>query len=107
MVLGPFLFENFQETCPIINRFRLTCNQTNTVSPDLTFLDYFLWGQMKFRVCAERSNRGAELTNRTLNSTGRLRNDQEMVMRAVMSTMERVKMYVDNQGGRFGGARYT
>jgi hypothetical protein len=53
-------------------------------------------------VCAKRSKRRTELI---MNAADLIRNDHEMVMWVVMSTVERVQMCVDNHGGHFGNAR--
>jgi hypothetical protein len=62
-------------------------------SPDLTLMDYFLWGHMKSLAYANRSNSRAGLIKRTADATVQIRNDQEMVMKTIMSTVKKTKMH--------------
>jgi hypothetical protein len=56
-------------------------------------------------VYAKTSDRRAELVNGAMDVADRISSDQEMVMRAVVSAVERVQMCADNQSGQFQNAR--
>lgn len=70
-------------------------------------MDYFLWGHMKPLVYAKRSNNKAELINRIMCVAHQIRNDQEVIMGAVMSLVERAQMCVNNKGGHFENVNRT
>lgn len=68
-------------------------------------MDYLLWGHSKSLVSAKRVSSRAELINRIMDDAHQIRNDQKMAMRALMSIVERMQMFIDSQGGRFESAR--
>jgi hypothetical protein len=70
-------------------------------------MNYYLQGRMKSLMYAKRSNSRAELINRIMHAADQIRNDQQMVMKAVMSTVKRAQMCVDNQDGHFVNAYLT
>jgi hypothetical protein len=70
-------------------------------------MDYCVWAQVKSLVYAKRSNRRDELINRIMDAADEIRSDQEVMVRAVMSIVERTQMPVDNQGGHFENTRRT
>jgi hypothetical protein len=49
-------------------------------------------------VYAKKSTSGADLKNRIMDAINHTRNDEEIVMRTAMSTVEREEMCVDKQG---------
>jgi hypothetical protein len=54
-------------------------------SPDLTTLDYYLWGRMKSLVYAVNSSTRAELLNHIMDASMQIRNDIPSLMRSVTS----------------------
>jgi hypothetical protein len=76
-------------------------------SSDLTLMNYFLWGHIKPLVYVKRSGSRSELIYRILDAAYQIINDQETVMTAVTSTVERAQTCVDNHCGDFEDARRT
>jgi hypothetical protein len=72
-------------------------------SPNLSPLDFFLWGHMKSLVYAVKSNSRAdcELLNRIMDSCAHIKNDHVSVKRAVTSVTGRAQLCIDNQCGHF------
>jgi hypothetical protein len=68
-------------------------------------MDHFLRSHMKSMEFAKRLNSRTELINGIRDATDQTRNDKEMLMRAVMLTVERAQMCVDNQVGHFEKVR--
>ena len=68
-------------------------------SPDLTPLDFFLWGYLKAKVYLTPPANLADLQERIQNEMDRLRQDREMVRRAVMSMHRRVEICLQRNGG--------
>lgn len=68
-------------------------------SPDLTPLDFFLWGTMKQRVYREVSNTREELLQRIMVTADELKNDREMLMRATQQVGLRAMACLQNNGG--------
>jgi hypothetical protein len=68
-------------------------------SPDLKPMDCFLWDYMKPLVYTERSNSRAELINSVIDAADQIRNDQEMMIRAVILIVERSQTCVDTKVG--------
>lgn len=53
---------------------------------------------------AVKSNNTTELINRMIHAADHITNNQEMVTIAIMSIIDRVQLYVDNQSGNFENA---
>lgn len=70
-------------------------------SPDLTPLDYFLWGTMKQKVYRTTVNTKAELQNRILQCANELKSDPGMVRRATNQITLRAAMCLQQRGDHF------
>lgn len=70
-------------------------------SPDMTPLDYFLWGTMKQKVYCTPINTAAELQERILNCAAEIRNDPEMISRATQQIVFRAAVCLQQRGGHF------
>lgn len=70
-------------------------------SPDLTPLDYFLWGAMKQRVYATPINSEGDLRDRIINCANDIRNDPEMIKRATQQILMRATLCLQQRGGYF------
>jgi hypothetical protein len=67
-------------------------------SPDLTPLDYCLWGRMKSLVYAVNSRTGGEFFNRIMDASVRIRKDKPSLTRSVTSVSRNVTMCINNHG---------
>lgn len=70
-------------------------------SPDLTPLDYFLWGVMKQRVYRTTVDTEAELQDQIMRCADEIRSDPEMVLRATQQIALRAAMCLQQQGSHF------
>lgn len=70
-------------------------------SPDLTPLDYFLWGYMKAQVYSVRINTREELIARIMEVANQIRNVPDILLRSIMSIVRRAQLCIDNGGGHF------
>lgn len=70
-------------------------------SPDMTPLDYFLWGTMKQRVYCSPINTEADLHDRIMSCAADLKNDPEMIRRATQQVVLRAGMCLQQRGGHF------
>ena len=72
------------------------------VSPDLTPLDFCLWGWMKSEVYKEKVNTRYELVARIMNSAALLKHErQDDLRRATHTVVKRVEMSIEVDGGIF------
>ena len=72
-------------------------------SPDITPCDFFLWGYMKQKVYQTPPNDIFELRGRIINQFNELRNNQDMVIRAVRTMEKRVRVCIEREGGHVEG----
>lgn len=70
-------------------------------SPDLTPLDYFLWGTLKNMVYSRPVNEEPELWRRIQDAVVILRNDVEMIQRVQFNFLRRVDLCIRMNGGHF------
>lgn len=70
-------------------------------SPDMTPLDYFLWGEMKQRVYHTIVNTEAELHDRILNAAQEIKNNAGMIRRATQQIQARATLCLQERGGHF------
>lgn len=70
-------------------------------SPDLTPLDYFLWGALKQRVYVDIPRTREELVQRIIEHGNILREDNEMIRRSTQHVAIRATACLQNQGGHF------
>lgn len=70
-------------------------------SPDLTPMDYYVWGHMKSIVYAEKVTTKNELMERILNAFEILKNNPDTVKRATQGILRRADICVHSQGGHF------
>ena len=68
-------------------------------SPDLTPLDFFLWGYLKSKVFETPAGNLEELEQRIRHETNSLRHDRAMVRRAVFDMVRRAGVCVQRDGG--------
>lgn len=70
-------------------------------SPDLTPLDYCLWGWLKSLVYATKVQTREELLDRIVNSAAVIRNDQRALQRATRAIHKRASKCIEVGGGIF------
>lgn len=70
-------------------------------SPDLTPLDYFLWGHMKQKVYSAPVNSEAELHDRIMRCAEELKNEPQLIRRATQHISLRVAMCLQQRGAHF------
>lgn len=70
-------------------------------SPDMTPLDYFLWGALKAMVYSRPVNTEEELWARIQNATDTLKNDAEMMQRVQFNFLRRINLCMRVNGGHF------
>lgn len=70
-------------------------------SPDLTPLDFFLWGHMKEIVYQEKSATIDELVMRIRNAAAQIQNNPDTIKKATRATIQRAKLCLTNAGGHF------
>jgi hypothetical protein len=69
-------------------------------SPDLTPLNYYLWGHMKSLVYAVRSSTRAELMNHIMDDSMHI-NHKPSIVRSITSFSGMATMCIHNQGSHF------
>ena len=70
-------------------------------SPDLTPLDFYLWGHMKSIVYKEKSNSKEELLRRIMEASRKIRNKPETLRKSVHSILKRAQLCTEANGGLF------
>lgn len=70
-------------------------------SPDMTPLDYFLWGHMKQQVYSTPIDSEADLHDRIINCASTIKNDREMIRRATQQIVMRAAMCLQQRGSHF------
>lgn len=70
-------------------------------SPDMTPLDFFLWGHMKQKVYFNVPNTREELLQKIMMVADEIRADSDMVRRATSQVATRATVCLMNQGGHF------
>lgn len=70
-------------------------------SPDMTPMDYFLWGTMKQEVYSSPVNTLEELENRIRNCAERLKQNPDMIQRATRQITFRALACLESEGGHF------
>ncbi|CAG4992906.1 unnamed protein product [Colias eurytheme] len=70
-------------------------------SPDLTPLDFFLWGTMKQKVYQQVPNTREEVLQKIMAEAEEIRNQSDIVMRATQLVGLRVMARLQNNGGHF------
>jgi hypothetical protein len=68
-------------------------------SPDLTPLDFFLWGYLKSKVFLTPPENLAELERRIREEMNVLRQDRAMIRRAVFDMVRRAQVCTERNGG--------
>ena len=72
-------------------------------SPDLTPCDFFLWGYLNDRVFKTPPTDIADLRRRIEMETDELRQNQQMIRRAVSNMLIRAQTCIDRDGGHVEG----
>lgn len=70
-------------------------------SPDMTPMDYFLWGTLKEMVYSRSVNTEEELWGRIQNGVDMLKNDAEMMQRVQFNFLRRINHCLQENGGHF------
>ncbi|CAK1592238.1 unnamed protein product [Parnassius mnemosyne] len=70
-------------------------------SPDLTPLDFFLWGTLKRRVYVNVPNTREELAEKIIQAANELREDKAMIQRSTQHVALRATACLQRQGGHF------
>lgn len=70
-------------------------------SPDLTPLDFFLWGNLKRRVYVNVPNTREELAEKIIQAANELREDRAMIQRSTQHVALRATACLQRQGGHF------
>lgn len=70
-------------------------------SPDLTPLDYYLWGHSKSLVYETQVNTRAELRQRIIDVFQQIRHNPEVLRAATQSILDRVNLCINAEGGHF------
>lgn len=70
-------------------------------SPDMTPLDYFLWGSLKTLVYSRPINNEEELWGRIQNAVNILKNDAELMQRVNLNFLRRINLCTYVNGGHF------
>lgn len=70
-------------------------------SPDLTPLDYFLWGYMKAIVYEDEVDTVEELRRRIIAAADQIRGNPEVIRRATEDLLKRSRKCVEFDGGLF------
>ena len=74
-------------------------------SPDLTPLDFFLWGYLKNKVYSKKFHSLDELKSAIKHEIDELKSNTELLKRVCASVTARVKECVEVDGGHFEGSR--
>ncbi|CAG9792705.1 unnamed protein product [Diatraea saccharalis] len=70
-------------------------------SPDLTPLDFFLWGTMKQKVYVDVPNTREDLIRKIIQVGNELKNDKAMIRRSTQHVSVRATVCLQHDGGRF------
>ena len=70
-----------------------------TRSPDLTPVDFFLWGWMKPLVYSTRIGTQEELRHRIIEAGATIRNNPDAIRRAQLSWFRRAELCIQQNGG--------
>ena len=70
-------------------------------SPDLTPLDFCLWGWLKDEVYKDKVNTRDELIVRIMNTAALIKERQDDLRRATRSTVKRIRKCIEVGGGIF------
>lgn len=70
-------------------------------SPDLTPLDFFLWGHMKALVYKKKSQSKEELLHRIQDAAEQIKNERAMLKRVTTSVLQRATKCIECQGSHF------
>lgn len=70
-------------------------------SPDLTPLDYYLWGYLKSLVYEVKVNTRAELIQRIQDACEQTRNNHQVLRAATQSILDRSRLCINAEGGHF------
>lgn len=70
-------------------------------SPDMTPLDYFLWGTMKQRIYSTPINTEADLVERIVNCAAELKNSPEIIKKATRHILVRAQLCLQQRGSHF------
>ena len=70
-------------------------------SPDLTPLDFYLWGHMKWLVYTLSSINEEDLVNKIMDDAIAIKNDPGVIQNAMQSILEQARLYIDVGGGHF------
>lgn len=70
-------------------------------SPDLTPLDYYLWGHMKTLVYKKKSNSKQELVQRIMEVSQDIRNKPETLRESAYSILKRARLCIEQNGDHF------
>ena len=95
LVVDERLTELFGEQVIALNRNR----EWPPRSPDLTPCDFFLWGYVKNRVYRTPPIDTNDLRRRIIQEFDRLKNDQNLIIRAVRAMSRRAHRCIENGGG--------
>ena len=74
-------------------------------SPDLTPLDFFLWGYLKNKVYSKKFHSLDELKSAIKHEIDELKSNTELLKRVCASVTARVRECVEVDGGHFEGSR--
>ena len=70
-------------------------------SPDLTPLDYFLWGWMKSMVYSTSIGTQEELRNRIVEAAATIKGSPDIIRRAREAWIRRAECCIEQNGGHF------
>ena len=68
-------------------------------SPDLTPLDFFVWGYLKARVYTTPPNNLDDLQNRITRAVDNLRQNRQMIRNAFADMLRRAQLCIQREGG--------
>ena len=70
-------------------------------SPDLTPLDFYLWGHMKSLVFTVSPINEEDLVNKIIDAATAIKNDHCVIHNAMQAILERSRLCIDVGGGHF------
>ena len=70
-------------------------------SPDLSPLDFYLWGHMKSLVYRTKSNSKQELLEGIMQAAEHIQNKPDLLRKATHSVLQRTKLCIEAHGGHF------
>ncbi len=73
-------------------------------SPDLSPCDFFLWGYLKGKVFTSPPDSIHQLRDRIVQAVDNLRQDQDLIRRAVRDMRRRCQLCIDRNGGHVEGS---